>query len=157
MSEQVTADSKVLLHFTLRLSDGTVAESSYQAGKPALFCLGNSTLSPQLEQQLLGLTVGDKRNFTLTPEQAFGVRNPDLVQYFSRRDFVRTGVPEPGTIMMFNHNNGGELAGLIRDVACDAVTVDFNHPLAGEVVTFDIEVLKIDSSTDEVTYAHTSG
>ncbi|MFC0228772.1 FKBP-type peptidyl-prolyl cis-trans isomerase [Serratia aquatilis] len=144
MTAQVNNNSTLLAHFTLKLADGTTAESTHASGKPALFRLGDGSLSAPLEQQLLGLRAGDKCTFTLQPSAAFGTENPDLVQFFSRRDFTETGVPEVGTIMLFTAMDGSEMPGMVREVADDSITVDFNHPLAGHAVTFDIEVLEID-------------
>jgi FKBP-type peptidyl-prolyl cis-trans isomerase SlpA len=156
MSEQVKHDSAVLVHFTLKLEDGSTAESTRGNGKPALFRLGDGSLSDALENQLMGLTVGDKRTFTLAPESAFGSKSPDLVQYFSQRDFQETGIPDAGTIMLFTTRDGSEMPGVVRDVTEDSITVDFNHPLAGQYIDFDIEVLEIDPQTEEK-HANTAG
>ncbi|WP_192457887.1 FKBP-type peptidyl-prolyl cis-trans isomerase [Musicola keenii] len=144
MTQQVVSDSAVLVHFILTLEDGSVAEATRESGKPALFRLGDGSLSPALEQQLLGLRIGERRQFSLPPESAFGHSNPDLIQFFLRRDFAETGVPDVGTIMLFSGIGGNDMAGVIREVAEESVTVDFNHPLAGHTVAFDIEVLSID-------------
>lgn len=149
MSEQVKHDSAVLVHFTLKLEDGSTAESTRGNGKPALFRLGDGSLSDALENELLGLKVGDKLAFTLAPESAFGSKSPDLVQYFSRRDFQETGIPDVGTIMLFTTRDGSEMPGVVRDVTEDSITVDFNHPLAGQHIDFDIEVLEIDPQLEE--------
>lgn len=156
MTEHVVAGSAVLLHFDLLLADGSLAESTRRENKPALFRLGDDSLSAELEQALLGLRVGDKKSFTLAPESAFGPVNPDLVQFFSRRDFIETGVPEVGTIMLFSGINGSEMPGLIRAVEQDSITVDFNHPLAGQRVGFEVDVLAIDPHL-EADDAHITG
>lgn len=88
------------MHFTLKLDDGTTAESTRNNGKPALFRTGDASLSEGLEQHLLGLKVGDKTTFSLEPDAAFGVPSPDLIQYFSRREFMDAGEPEIGAIML---------------------------------------------------------
>ncbi|KGM27193.1 peptidylprolyl isomerase [Photorhabdus luminescens] len=149
MSNQVQEDSAVLLHFTLKLQDGSIADSTYTQGKPALFRLGDGTLSSPLEQQLTGLTEGDKHSFTLAGENVFGKPNPDLIQYFTPRDFAETGMPEIGTIMLFTAMNGSEMPGIVKAVTEESVTVDFNHPLADQNVTFEIEVLEIDPQLEE--------
>ncbi|WP_163886170.1 FKBP-type peptidyl-prolyl cis-trans isomerase, partial [Providencia stuartii] len=83
MSTQVQPQSAVLLHFTLKLEDGSTADSSHSQGKPALFSLGDGSLSPELEAQLVGLSVGEKKSFSLPGDTVFGKHNPDLIQYFS--------------------------------------------------------------------------
>ncbi|MER2473728.1 FKBP-type peptidyl-prolyl cis-trans isomerase [Photorhabdus laumondii] len=149
MSNQVQADSAVLLHFILKLQDGSIADSTYTQGKPALFRLGDGTLSSPLEQQLTGLKDGDKHTFTLAGENVFGKPNPDLIQYFTPRDFAATGIPEIGTIMLFTAMNGSEMPGIVKAVTGESVTVDFNHPLADQNVTFEIEVVEIDPQLEE--------
>ena len=118
-------------------------------GKPALFRLGDTSLSEGLEQQLLGLKEGEKKAFSLEPDAAFGVPSPDLIQYFSRREFIDAGEPELGAIMLFTAMDGSEMPGVIREVNGDSITVDFNHTLAGRTVHFDIEVLEIDPALEE--------
>lgn len=144
MTDSIQRDSAVLVHFTLKLEDGSTAESTRANGKPALFRLGDGSLSAALEMELVGLKEGDKHVFTLAPEAAFGEVSPDLIQYFSRRDFNDAGEPEAGTIMLFTGMGGSEMPGVIRDISGDSVTVDFNHPLAGHHIQFDIEVLQVD-------------
>jgi len=148
MSESVQRDSAVLVHFTLKLEDGSTAESTRAHGKPALFRLGDGSLSAALEQALLGLKAGETKQFTLAPEEAFGSVSPDLIQYFSRRDFIDAGEPEVGAIMLFTGMGGSEMPGVIREVSGDSITVDFNHPLAGHRIQFDIEVLEIDPALE---------
>ena len=148
MTDSVQRDSAVLLHFTLKLEDGSTAESTRANGKPALFRLGDGSLSDALETALLGLRGGEKKAFTLEPEAAFGSVSPDLIQYFSRRDFIQTGEPEVGAIMLFTGMDGSEMPGVIREIAGDSITVDFNHPLAGRTVHFDVEVLEIDPALE---------
>ncbi|KEA53238.1 MULTISPECIES: FKBP-type peptidyl-prolyl cis-trans isomerase [Mangrovibacter] len=143
MTDVVQHDSAVLVHFTLTLEDGSLAESTKDGGKPALFRLGDGSLSAALEEQLLGLAVGDNKAFSLAPEAGFGPANPDLIQYFSRREFVDAGEPEVGMIIAFTGMDGNEMPGIIREVNGDSVTVDFNHPLAGQTVNFTIDVLAI--------------
>jgi len=149
MSKSVQSNSAVLVHFTLKLDDGSTAESTRSNGKPALFRLGDTSLSEGLEQQLLGLKEGEKKAFSLEPDAAFGVPSPDLIQYFSRREFIDAGEPEIGAIMLFTAMDGSEMPGVIREVNGDSITVDFNHPLAGRTVHFDIEVLEIDPALEE--------
>ncbi|MFP1743350.1 FKBP-type peptidyl-prolyl cis-trans isomerase [Lonsdalea quercina] len=157
MSDRVQNYSAVWVHFTLTLEDGSVAESTQRSGKPALFQLGNGSLSPELEQHLLGLQAGDKRRFSLPPESAFGDANPDLIQFFLRRDFAETGVPDVGTIMLFSGIGGQDMPGIIQEVAEESVTVDFNHPLAGHTITFDIDVQAIDPPLQEEKHENLAG
>ncbi|QCT19821.1 FKBP-type peptidyl-prolyl cis-trans isomerase [Jejubacter calystegiae] len=148
MADSVQSDSAVLVHFTLKLDDGSTAESTQANGKPALFQMGDGSLSEGLERHLLGLKPGARHAFSLQPEEAFGVPSPDLIQYFSRREFIDAGEPETGTIMLFTAMDGSEMPGVIQEVSGDSITVDFNHPLAGRTIHFDIEVLEIDPALE---------
>lgn len=112
MAESIQANSRVFVHFTLKLEDGSTAESTRNNGKPALFTLGDETLSPGMEDQLVGLKAGDKKAFSLAPESAFGIPSPDMIQYFSRREFIDAGEPVPGAIMLFTAMDGSEMPGL---------------------------------------------
>ena len=82
MSKSVQSNSAVLVHFTLKLDDGSTAESTRNNGKPALFRLGDGSLSEGLEQHLLGLKEGDKTTFALEPDAAFGVSSPPTNSVF---------------------------------------------------------------------------
>ncbi|MDY0971499.1 FKBP-type peptidyl-prolyl cis-trans isomerase [Siccibacter turicensis] len=149
MSKSVQSNSAVLVHFTLKLEDGSTAESTRSNGKPALFRLGDGSLSEGLEQHLLGLKNGETKSFSLEPDAAFGISSPDLIQYFSRREFIDAGEPDIGAIMLFTAMDGSEMPGVIREVNGDSITVDFNHPLAGQTIHFDIEVLDVDPVLEE--------
>lgn len=150
MSTQVQQHSAVLLHFTLKLEDGSTADSSFSQGKPSLFRLGDGSLSPELEVELLGLNVGEKKQFTLPGDAIFGKNNPDLLQYFHLRDFTETGIPEIGAIMLFTTMSGSEMPGVVKSIEGESITVDFNHPLASQNITFDIEVLEIDPQLESI-------
>ncbi|WMQ74400.1 MAG: FKBP-type 16 kDa peptidyl-prolyl cis-trans isomerase [Sodalis sp.] len=90
-------------------------------------------MSVELEWTLFGLRTGTEKSFSLVLESAFSPPNPDLIQFYSHRNFIENGVPDVGTIMLFTGINGSEMPGLISDVADDSIAVDFNHQLAGKV------------------------
>lgn len=144
MSQQIAADSSVLFHFAIKLEDGSVADSTALHGKPARLRMGDGSLTDTFEQCLLGLQQGEAKSFTLAPEQAFGLSNPDNIYHLDRAKFGADMDPKVGTIMVFDQPNGSELPGIIRAVEGMSVTVDFNHPLAGHTVTFEVEILAVD-------------
>lgn len=156
MTDKVMPSSAVLVHFILKLEDGSVAESTRSNGKPALFRLGDGSLSQGLESELIGLQVGDSTAFSLPPESAFGIPEPDMIQFFSRRDFTEAGEPVVGTIMLFTAMDGSEMPGVVREVNGESITVDFNHPLAGQAIHFEIEILDVDPVL-EVLHANPAG
>ncbi|HEH9439452.1 TPA: FKBP-type peptidyl-prolyl cis-trans isomerase [Aeromonas sobria] len=144
MAAEITANSSVLFHFSIKLEDGSVADSTALQGKPARLRMGDGSLTPTFEQCLLGLREGESKSFTLSPEQAFGLSNPDNIYHLDRAKFGADVEPKVGTIILFDQPNGSELPGIIRAVAGMSVTVDFNHPLAGHTVTFEVEILGVD-------------
>ncbi|MBO1916411.1 FKBP-type peptidyl-prolyl cis-trans isomerase [Providencia rettgeri] len=140
MSTQIQAQSSVLLHFTLKWKMALTPRTHWKA---CVICFRNDSLSPELEAQLIGLNEGEKKVF-LPGDTVFGKHNPDLVQYFSLRDFIETGIPEIGTIMLFTAMNGSEMPGVVKSIEGESITIDFNHPLAEQQISFDIEVLEVD-------------
>jgi FKBP-type peptidyl-prolyl cis-trans isomerase SlpA len=135
--------STVIFHFDIKLSDGSAAESTRVHNKPAKLQMGDGSLSPAFEAQLGGMAAGDKRTFTLAPEDAYGMPNPDNIYYVDRSKFSADAPAKVGMIVGFAMPDGSELPGLIRDVVGESVTVDFNHPLAGQTLTFNVEIVQV--------------
>ena len=143
-NKQVISDkSEVVLHFDLKLQDGSAADSTRVHNKPAKLVIGDGNLTPNFEACLIGLEVGDKKSFTLAPEDAFGQPNPDNIHHVDRAKFDAEAPAEVGMIITFTQPGGVELPGIVREVVGDSVTVDFNHPLAGQTVVFDVEILEV--------------
>ncbi|PMH39732.1 peptidylprolyl isomerase [Vibrio sp. 10N.286.49.B3] len=140
----INNQSAVTLHFTIKLADGSVADSTHNMGKPAKFVMGDGSLSDNFEHCLLGLTMGEQRSIELSAEDAFGMPNPDHIHYMDRAKFVGDAEVEVGTIMAFSGPDGMEIPGIISEIAGDSVTVDFNHPLAGQDVTFDVDIIGVE-------------
>ncbi|MBT0585780.1 FKBP-type peptidyl-prolyl cis-trans isomerase [Alteromonas oceanisediminis] len=139
----INQTSEVLMHFDLKLEDGSAADSTRVNNKPAKLVMGDGSLTPNFEACLLGLKEGEKKAFTLKAEDAFGQPNPDNIYYVDRSKFSHDEELKEGMIMGFAQPDGSELPGIIRSVAGDSVTVDFNHPLAGQTVIFDVEILAV--------------
>ena len=142
MQKCVETQSELLVHITMKLSDGSAADSTKVNNKPAKIIMGDASISPAFEQQLLGLSVGDSKEFTLSAADAFGESNPDNIHYMDISKFSIDAPAKVGNIITFSQP-GGELPGIIKEVSGSSVTVDFNHPLAGQAVTFLIDVVEI--------------
>ena len=142
MNYPISPESIVTLHLSLTLEDGTVAESTFDDA-PLTFTLGDGTLVEGLELGLYGLRAGDTQRLSLFPEQAFGLRDLEKVHFLPRTDFPADMALEPGCVIGFDTPEGEELAGMIVATEGDAVEVDFNHPLAGHVVIFDVEIIEV--------------
>ncbi|MDW1988303.1 FKBP-type peptidyl-prolyl cis-trans isomerase [Vibrio sp. 811] len=140
----MTNDSVVTLHFTIKMKDGSVADSTHNMGKPAKFVMGDGSLSGNFEQCLVGLQSGENKAIELKAQDAFGMPNPDHIHHMDRTKFVGEAEVEVGTIMAFSGPDGMEIPGIITEIAGDSVTVDFNHPLAGQDVTFEVEILSVE-------------
>ena len=119
-------------------------------GKPATLSLGNGQLSPAIEQRLMGLPEGTRTSFELPAGEAFGERNAELVQWVARKLLNELGDPDEqykvGDVVQFPTPDGlGQYAGSVQQVKArdEAVLFDFNHPLAGQVVVFEVQVIGI--------------
>lgn len=130
----------VTLHFSLVLEDGHIIDSNFES-EPATFSVGDGNLLPGFESTLMGLVNGDEREFTIPPEQAFGQHNPQNVQAVERGNFDQEEL-ELGAMFSFQ-NGDGELPGVIVDVDENEVMIDFNHPLAGKNIIFQVKIIDI--------------
>lgn len=139
----IGANSTVIFHFDIKLSDGSAAESTRVHNKPSKVQMGDTSISPEFEAQLTGLKAGDKKTFTLAPEDAYGMPNPDNIYYVDRSKFSPDAPAEVGAIIGFTMQDGSEIPGLVRDVVGESVTIDFNHPLAGQTLTFSVEIIQV--------------
>ena len=138
----IGAGSTVTLHLSLTLEDGSVAESTFD-GEPHTFTMGDGSLLPGLELALYGLRRGDTQRLVLHPAQAYGLRDRAKRQRMPRTAFAPDLDLEPGLIIGFTGGTGEELPGTILSVTDSAVEVDFNHPLAGHAVTFDVQIIDV--------------
>ena len=132
---------QVTLHYRLECGGQEIA-STFEAG-PETFTLGQGELEARLELLLLGLAAGDHRRFDLGPGEAFGDRDEQLIHTLPRDDFPDSMELEVGGGVEFQFPNGQTLAGGVLEIGPDAVRVDFNHPLAGLPVTFEVRILSI--------------
>nr|WP_298380677.1 FKBP-type peptidyl-prolyl cis-trans isomerase [uncultured Halomonas sp.] len=146
MSEyRIGEGMEVTLHFTLKLEDGTVVDSTRDK-QPATFQMGDGNLPPGFEAPLTGLAEGDSGSYTVSPEHAFGQHNPQNVQRIPRESFEEAELEE-GLVMSFADAAGGEVPGVIAEIDDKQVSVDFNHPLAGRTLTFEVEVIDVRPAT----------
>jgi FKBP-type peptidyl-prolyl cis-trans isomerase SlpA len=142
----VTPAAYLTLHYRLASQEGNDIVSTF-GGTPATLQLGTGQLAPFLEERLMGLPEGAEQTFILTPEQAFGLRNPELLQRVSRatlRDNSRLGEEyRAGDVVEFAAPGGGRFAGVLLEMNQDDALFDFNHPLAGQALRFDVRIIGI--------------
>jgi FKBP-type peptidyl-prolyl cis-trans isomerase SlpA len=138
----VGENTKVTLHFALKLVNGEIVDSTFDK-QPATFAFGDGNLLLGFENKLIGMRKGERRQFTVAPEEAFGQPNPANVQRFKRSDFDSAMELYEGLVISFADASQAELPGVVAKFDGDEVTVDFNHPLAGRVIYFDVEILDV--------------
>lgn len=139
--QQIAADSKVTLHFAIKLEDGSVVDSNFE-GPAATFVVGDGQLLPGFETALLGMKAGEEAIYDITPEQGFGMPNPNNMQRINREQFGDMAL-EPGLVISFADAGNGELPGVIAEFNDSKVMVDFNHPLAGKNLKFEVKIIDV--------------
>ena len=142
MSEVVRENSLLTLHYRLALADDTELVSTF-GGKPATLQLGSGELAPVLEKCIIDLPVGERTVFLLEPEQAFGPHNPQLMQRFARGELPEAGELREMTLIEFKTPGGAAYTGLLRELTAEDALIDFNHPLAGKAIRFEVDVIGV--------------
>lgn len=142
----VTEGAYLTLHYRLASVNGDSIINTFD-GKPATLQLGTGQLAPFLEACLIGLPEGARQTFELPAELAFGVRNPDLIRPVSRQmlnEHSQIGEEYgPGDLVEFNSPGGGRFAGALVEWKQDYALFDFNHPLAGQSLQFEVKIIGI--------------
>ena len=143
----VQPGSFLTLHYRLGGPQGDVINTF--GGKPATLSLGAGELSPAVEQRLIGLAEGTRTSFEIPAGEAFGERNPDMVQWLARKELDQLGDPHEryavGEVVQLPTPDGqGQFAAVVQAVREDgALRLDFNHPLAGQPVTFEVQLIGV--------------
>ena len=144
---RVEPGSFLTLHYRLSDPDGAAFVDTFGA-QPATLSLGTGELAPAMEARLLGLAEGSRASFELEAGEAFGERNPELLQRVNRSLLAEHGEADGeyrvGDVVRFPTPDGqASFAGVVREVEGDALLFDFNHPLAGRPVTFEVQLIGI--------------
>lgn len=144
--ERVKPDSLVTLHYRVATADDTEVVATF-GSTPATLQLGSGELAPTLEACLEDLPVGERHVFLLEPAQAFGPHNPDLVRRMPKAELPNGGADiSQLTLVEFaapEQFGNAKFAGLVRELDETSALVDFNHPLAGKSIRFEVEVIGI--------------
>jgi peptidylprolyl isomerase len=133
---------RVKVHYTGRFGDGRVFDSSRQRG-PMELTLGQGQVIPSFEEALTEMEPGEEKTVTIQAEQAYGPRRRDLMVSIDRTEFPNHIEPTVGQELQVRQNDGEVKVVRIADVSDKEVTLDANHPLAGEDLTFDLELVEV--------------
>jgi len=143
---QVVPGAYLTLHYRLASLNGDDIVTTFN-GNPATLQIGSGQLAPFLENCLLGLSEGAEHSYTLTPQESFGDRNPDLVQRVSRATLSENSQLgeeyKVGDVVEFAAPNGGRFAGVLLEINDADALFDFNHPLSGQTLKFDVRIIGI--------------
>ena len=135
--------TRVTLHFALRLQSGEVIDSNFDR-EPATFTVGDGNLLLGFEKAIYGLREGDRQTVLVKPEDSFGQRNSSNVQEIPRAQFGADIELSEGLMLSFADAQKTELPGVVSRFDDEVVVVDFNHPLAGREILFEVAILQIE-------------
>lgn len=142
----VTPSAYLTLHYRLATVEGTDIVTTFN-GTPATLMLGQGQLAPVLEELLLGMPEGTHHTFDLAPGVGFGPRNPDLVRPVTRATLEANSPPgeeyKIGDLVDFAAPGGGRFAGILRELGEEVCLFDFNHPLAGQPLKFEVQIISV--------------
>ena len=138
----VKADSYLTLHYRVSTLDGEEYLSTFDMS-PATLQMGGGQLAESLENCLLGLPAGERFIFDLEPDAAFGQHNPRLVERIARSALPVDMELKANSLLEFTGPNGASFSGFLRELSADSALIDFNHPLAGQAVRFEVEIIGI--------------
>lgn len=147
---RISPQTRVTLHFSLSLPDGQVIDSNFGddfvKGTPAQCVPGDGNLLPAFDACIIGLQMGDRRQFVIPAPEAFGLRQDANLKRVPRERFAKDIELAPGLVVSFAAAEGGELPGVIHRLMGDVIEVDFNHPLAGHDIVFDVEIVGVENA-----------
>lgn len=142
MAQQVKTGDTISIHYTGRLVNGEVFDSSI-GHAPLDFTVGSGQVIGGFDEGVQGMCVGENKTIEIAPENAYGAHDPKLAGVFSRADFNYEREPQIGDQFAFPLPTGGEVPVTVTAVTTDTLTLDANHPLAGQTLIFDLQLVAI--------------
>jgi FKBP-type peptidyl-prolyl cis-trans isomerase 2 len=140
--DEIKSGSNVKFHYTGKLDSGTVFDSS-EGKEPLQFKVGEGMIIPGLEKQLVGMKVGEKKEISVPPDEAYGERRDDLTREIPKGPVPEGMALEKGAIIYLKTPDGQAIPATILEVKDQTVVMDFNHPLAGQTLVFNVEILEV--------------
>ncbi|WP_457639776.1 FKBP-type peptidyl-prolyl cis-trans isomerase [Persephonella sp.] len=155
---KATSNKVVTFHYTLKDKEtGQVLDSSQEYGQPLTVLFGAENIIPGLESRMEGMEAGEKRTIEVPASEAYGEKNPELVQQVPREYFQGIEL-EKGMPLQAQTPDGQIINMIVVDFDDNTVTVDMNHPLAGKDLVFEVEVVNVrDASLEEIKHGHAHG
>ncbi|WP_457625797.1 FKBP-type peptidyl-prolyl cis-trans isomerase [Persephonella sp.] len=155
---KATSNKVVTFHYTLKDKEtGQVLDSSQEYGQPLTVLFGAENIIPGLESRMEGMETGEKRTIEVPAQEAYGEKNPELVQQVPREYFQGIEL-EKGIPLQAQTPDGQIINMIVVDFDDNTVTVDMNHPLAGKDLIFEVEVVNVrDASLEEIQHGHPHG
>ena len=147
---KIAPDSFVKMHFKFRLKDGSIAEDTENYNRPFVFEMGQGCFTEKVENELVGTLIGETKRVVLMPEEAFGEKHPASVYSVPKYRFPKDIQLEEGLIVSFSQKDGSKLPGLITEINDQDVTVDFNHPLSGQIIVFEAKILDVADKEEDL-------
>ena len=150
-------DQVVTFHYLVMNADKKVVDSS-RSGEPLAFLAGRNQVLPKVEETLNSMLFNTQKTITLTPKDAYGEYDEAHIQQASRSNFPEDTQLEVGMEFWADMEGGGHMPFVIKALEGDQVTIDFNHPLAGETLIFDLELIGVREATaEELSHGHVHG
>ena len=147
----------ITINFILKDTEGNIIEAT-TTDNPFSFISGGQQILPKLEENILSMLIGSKRTVILEPEEAYGVYDDSALQHVNRSEFPEDTDLQEGITFVADAPDGQQLPFVIKSVDGENITIDFNHPLAGQTLTFDVELLTLrDATIEELSHGHVHG
>lgn len=134
---------KVKVEYTGTFDDGAVFDSTEKHGQPIEFEVGSHQVIPGFEKAVIGMKEGDEKDIKLTPADAYGEHNPQLIKKLPKDQLPKDQEPKPGMMILLSFPEGKQLPAVIKEVSDADITIDLNHPLAGKNLNFKLKVVGI--------------
>ena len=156
MASVIDKNTVASVNYTGTFPDGEVFDTS-EGKAPLVYLVGHQQMIPGFEEEMMGAAVGEKREFTLTPDRAYGERADNAIQQVPRDQFPQEMPLEVG-VMMAAQTDQGPLPFTVTEITDDTVTIDFNHQMAGKTLRFSVEVVDVRAAeSEELAHGHVHG
>ncbi len=139
---QVKENNTVKVHYTGKLTDGQVFDSS-EGREPLEFTVGKGQMIPGFEKGVIDMKINEKKTIKISEDEAYGSVNEDLKQEVQKKELPEDIEPKVGMTLVSKHPSGQEMNLLVTEVKDESIVIDANHPLAGKELIFDLEVVEI--------------